>query len=334
MEVTFTRKEDAVMWVEKYRPKSLDEIINHKKTIKSLKSFLNTPRTMPHLLFAGPAGTGKTSAALCIARQLLGRTWRDHTLELNASDERGIQMVRERVKTFSRHATGTLGNIPFNLIILDESDQMTKNAQTALRRIMEANSRISRFILICNYSSKIIPPIQSRCAIFRFSALSHEDVAEYLFKISEKEGLTLSKDGVKAIIDFCRGDLRRAINTLQTASTLGKDVDEKVVLQIVGQASPKEVLEMIEKALSGNFLEARAKLYELLNKYGLSGTDIIRQIHREVFNLDLDERAKVELADIIGEYDFRLVEGANEDVQLSALLAQFTKFNVERGNRN
>ena len=320
-----------VMWVEKYRPISLDEVINQKETIKSLKSFLKTPQTMPHLLFAGPAGTGKTSAALCIARHLLGGGWRDHTLELNASDERGIQMVRERVKSFSRHATGTLGNIPFNLVILDESDQMTSSAQTALRRIMEANSRISRFILICNYSSKIIAPIQSRCAIFRFSALRRDDVTECLRSIAEKEDVKLSEEGINAIVDFCEGDLRRAINTLQAASTLGGKVDEKIVLQIVGQAKPTEVLWMLEKALDGDFIEAREKLYELLNKYGLSGTDVVRQIHREVMNLNIDERAKVELADVIGEYDFRLTEGANEDIQLSALLAQFTRFNVSRG---
>jgi len=319
-----------VMWVEKYRPISLDEVINQKEAIKSLKSLLKTPQTMPHLLFAGPAGTGKTSAALCIARHLLGGGWRDHTLELNASDERGIQMVRERVKSFSRHATGTLGNIPFNLVILDESDQMTSSAQTALRRIMEANSRISRFILICNYSSKIIAPIQSRCAIFRFSALRRDDVTECLRSIAEKEDVKLSEEGINAIVDFCEGDLRRAINTLQAASTLGR-VDEKVVLQIVGQANPTEVRWMLEKALEGNFIEARERLYELLNKYGLSGTDVVRQIHREVMNLNIDERAKVELADVIGEYDFRLTEGANEDIQLSALLAQFTRFNVSRG---
>ena len=333
MEATFTSGEDEVMWVEKYRPKTLDEVTNHKDTIQSLNAFLATPKTMPHLLFAGPAGTGKTSVALCIAQKLLEKHWRDYTLELNASDERGINMIRERVKAFSRHATGTLGNIPFNLIILDECDQMTADAQTALRRIMETNSRVSRFILICNFSSKIIAPIQSRCVIFRFAGLKKEDIVGCLQRISKKEALTLKDDGASGIVEYCGGDLRRAINVLQAASTLSKTVDEKVVLQVVGQASPKEVGEMLKKAFAGNYLEARDMLYDLMTRRGLSATDIIRQIHREVLKLDFPENDRAELSNIIGEYDFRLVEGANEDIQLSALLAQFAKYNADRGKK-
>lgn len=325
---------EAVMWTEKYRPKAMDEVVNLKDVVESLKAFLRTPATMPHLLFAGRPGTGKTTVALCIAQQLLGPSWRSFTLELNASDERGIKMVRERVKDFSRYSRGSLANIPYAIVILDECDQMTAPAQTALRRIMETSSHTSRFILICNYSSKIIEPIQSRCAIFRFSALKKEDMVKYLKYIAEKEHIDLLSNAAETIVEFSEGDLRRAINLLQTSAVYeeGKTINEKTVLRVVGQASPRQIQLMLNKALSGNFIDARNMLYELMTTYGLSGVDIIRQMHRELFRLSyLSPGEKAELTGIIGEYDFRLSEGANEDIQLSALLAQFARFSKSRG---
>jgi replication factor C small subunit len=240
-------------------------------------------------------------------------------------------MVRERVKTFTRHITGTMANVPFGVVILDECDQMTADAQTALRRIMEANSLTSRFILVCNYSSKIIEPIQSRCAIFRFASLNKEDITKQLRHIAKKEGIEPHPDALDTIIDYCRGDLRRSINTLQAATTLGKTLDKKTVTQVIGQAGPEEVAKLIKEALAGNFLDARKLLYELMTTHGLSGSDIIRQIHRELTNLEAPPEVKVKLMDLLGEYDFRLTEGANEDIQLSAFLAQLTRFNVKPG---
>jgi len=322
-----------VMWTEKYRPKTLEEVVNLREIITSLNAFLKSPATIPHLLFAGRAGTGKTSVALCLARQLLGSNWRSYTLELNASDERGIRMVRERVKSFSRHSRGTLGNIPYSLIILDECDQMTSSAQTALRRIMETSSRISRFILIANYSSKIIEPIQSRCAVFRFSAVRKEDMIKHLQTIAEKENLKVLKNTIETIVEFSEGDLRRAINILQTSVGYekGMTLNEKTILQVVGRVHPKQIQIMINRALNGQFIEAKEMLQELMASYGLSGRDIIRQIHRELYKITfLSLAEKAELANVVGEYDFRLSEGANEDIQLSALLAQFTKFSTSR----
>ncbi len=326
-------RSEGIMWVEKYRPKTLDEVVDLKVVIQGLKAFLKTPETMPHLLFAGMPGTGKTSVALCIARQLLGSNWRTFTLELNASDERGIKMVRERVKNFARYGRRGLADIPYAIIILDESDQMTATAQTALRRIVETSSRFCRFILICNYSSKIIEPIQSRCAIFRFSALQKEGVVKHLKHIAEKEGLDLADDAAEAIVEFSEGDLRRAINILQTSAMYeeGASINENTVLRVVGQAHPKQIQVMLCKALKGNFMEARDTLYELMTTYSLSGTDIIRQIHRELYRLShLSPEDQAELAGVVGEYDFRLSQGANEDIQLSALLAQFARFNKSR----
>ncbi|MCW4000440.1 MAG: replication factor C small subunit [Candidatus Bathyarchaeota archaeon] len=321
--------EEALMWVEKYRPKTLDEVVDLKDIKESLKAFMKNPKTMPHLMLAGIPGTGKTTIALAIAHTLYGDNWRSFTLELNASDERGIDTVRDRIKDFSRYSrTGFGGNIPFALIILDECDQMTGPAQTALRRIMEVGSRTSRFILICNQSSKIIEPIQSRCAIFRFSRLDRQAMKEHLIWLAKQEHVDLLPEAAERIVDYSEGDLRHAINALQTASAYKEGVvDEKTVLLVVGEASPMQVQKMIRKALYGDFIEARKTMYDIMGNFGFSGSEIIRQVQREIFKMsDLTAQQKADLSGVIGEYDYRLTQGANSDIQLSALLAQFAKF--------
>ena len=249
-------------------------------------------------------------------------------MELNASDERGIDTVRERIKDFSRYSRAGFGDIPFALIILDECDQMTGPAQTALRRIMETSCRTSRFILICNQSSKIIEPIQSRCAIFRFSRLDKQAMKDQLHCIAKKENVNSAPEAAERIVDFSEGDLRHAINALQTASAYKEGcVDEKTVSLVIGEASPMQVQKMIRKALFGDFIEARKTMYEIMGSYGFSGNEIIRQVQREIFKMsDLTPEQKADLSNIIGEYDYRLTQGANSDIQLSALLAQFAKF--------
>ena len=325
--------EEAVMWVEKYRPKTLDEVVGLKDITESLKAFMKNPKTMPHLMLAGVPGTGKTTIALAIAHELYGQNWRNFTLELNASDERGIDTVRDRIKDFSRYSRSGFGNIPFALIILDECDQMTGPAQTALRRIMETSSRTSRFILICNQSSKIIEPIQSRCAIFRFSRLDKQAMKEQLQYIARKEKVDLQPEAAERIVEFSEGDLRHAINALQTASAYKEGcVDEKTVSLVIGEASPMQVQKMIRKALYGDFTEARKVMYDIMGNFGFSGNEIIRQIQREIYKMsDVTPEQKADLSSIIGEYDYRLTQGANSDIQLSALLAQFGKFgkNIE-----
>lgn len=314
------------MWTEKYRPKSLSHMVNQRDIVDRLASFVES-RNVPHCIFAGPPGTGKTTAALCLAHDLYGTGYREHLMELNASDERGINVVRETVKTFAR--VRTLGEIPFKILILDEADNMTGDAQQALRRTMERYTQTCRFILIANYSGRIIEPIQSRCAPFRFSYLPREEQDEYLRHIASNEGVKLLDEGMEALYDVCSGDLRKAINSLQAAASLGKPVTSETVYSVAGRANPVDVHAMIKIAMTGDFSEARKRLREMITKQGVAGSDMVRQIHREVFRLEIPERMKIKLAEIVGKVDFRLAEGASEEVQLSALLAQLAEAGYE-----
>ncbi len=261
---------------------------------------------------------GKTTAALCLARDLFGDNFEGNILELNASDTRGIDVIRTTVKNFAR--TMGLGNVPFKILVLDEADNMTSDAQQALRRTMEKYTRTCRFILIGNYSSKIIEPIQSRCSIFRFPPLSQADVNKQLKNIAKKEKAILSEEGIKAILDSAEGDMRKSINILQAAAAYGDEINADVVYQVTGRIHPDEIRKMIQHALSKNFLEAREQLHNLLIKYGLSGIDILKQMNKEILYFE-DDGLKIKLMNLLGEAEFRLSEGANEEIQLNALLA-------------
>lgn len=308
-----------MLWVEKYRPRSLDDIVNQDDIVKRLKKFVEE-KNMPHLLFAGPAGTGKTTAAHALAHDLYGENYRQYILELNASDERGINVIREKVKEFARSKTPP--GIPFKIVILDEADNMTSDAQQALRRLMELYSASTRFILIANYPSKIIDPIQSRCAFFRFQPLKKEDVVERLRYIADNENVDYDIEALETIYEISEGDMRKAINILQAAAAIGK-VTVETVFKVVGLAKPKEIRDMINLALDGNFNAARSMLRKIMIEYGLSGEDVIRQVHKEIFSneIDIPDELRVLIADYLGEVHFRLVEGSDDDIQLSAFLA-------------
>ena len=303
-------------WTEKYRPKKLDEIIGQDAIVDRLKAYVKA-ESMPHLLFAGPAGSGKTTAALCITQELFGGI-QGNFLELNASDERGIDVVRTKIKDFARTRAIT-GD--FKIIFLDEADALTGDAQNALRRTMENYTKTCRFILSCNYSSKIIEPIQSRCAIFRFKPISRDAIKEKIIDILKKENISYTDGGIYAVTYVSEGDMRRAINLLQSVAALGK-VDEENVYSIASRARPQDIQNLIQLSLDGKFIDARNLTDRLMLNYGMSAEDILVQMSREVINLEIDNRTKIKIIDLIGESNFTIVEGANERIQLEALIAR------------
>jgi len=308
------------IWTEKYRPQKFSEMVGQENIIKRIESLTNS-LNIPHLLLAGPAGTGKSTLALIIVKELFGDTWKDNYYELNASDERGINTVREKVKNFAR--TKSVGNAPFKVIFLDEADALTPEAQQALRRTMENYSATCRFILSCNYSSKIIDPIQSRCAIFRFKLLEKKDIQKIVERIAITESLDVTPGGLDIVYEGSEGDCRRSINLLQSAAAISPSINEELVSTIISNSRPKDIKVVLDYALTGDFEQSREKLLDVMLKESISGQDVIKAVQKEIWNLPIEPEIKVKLTEKTGEAEFRIVEGSDPFIQLQALLASF-----------
>ena len=311
------------MWVEKYRPRKIKDIVGHENLKEKIKGFIEN-QSLPHLLFAGPPGTGKTTAVLAIANELFfEESLADNLLELNASDDRGIGIIRDIVKEFAM--TLPVGKAPYKIIVLDEADSLTSAAQHALRRTMEQYAKTSRFVLLCNYPGKIIEPIQSRCAYFRFSPLVDEKIEERLKLISEKENIKLEEDGLQTLKKICKGDMRKAINILQAASSFSDNVTEKSIYDITGGIKPQEIKKLI-KISKTDFDSAKEKLNDLIYADGISGSEILKEIETQIHELSIGKDKKIKLMELIAEIDFRLTEGASPGIQIAVILAKITSF--------
>ncbi|MBI2673604.1 replication factor C small subunit [Candidatus Woesearchaeota archaeon] len=306
------------IWTEKYRPISFKDIVGQIEIVKRIKAMIEQ-KNLTNLLFAGPAGVGKTSLILAAARELYGDSWRQNILNLNASDDRGIDIIRNEVKDFAR--TKSLGDIPFKICILDEADSLTKEAQQALRRTMEDFSNTCRFCLIANYSSKIIDPIQSRCAVFRFKPLTKDEVEQIIKKIASEEKIKLDKNVTGILYDISEGDVRKLENIMQSCSSISDEINEKIIYDVVSAAKPKDLIDVLRFASQGQFIKAKEKLIEIMLQNGLSGLDVIKQIQKEIWNLSISDESKLSMIEKCGEIEFRMVEGSDEFVQLEALLA-------------
>ncbi len=312
-------KSIELSWSEKYRPSRLDEVIGQEAIIEKLKAFVSA-KNFPSMIFAGPAGVGKTTSAIAMARELYADKMNEAFLELNASDSRGIDVIRGKVKEFAR--TLPLSGDLVKIVFLDEADALTPEAQHALRRTMEKYSSTTRFILSANYSSKLIEPIQSRCIVLRFKHLKEEEMDSYVKRIADAEDLKIDKKALEALIYVSEGDLRMLTNVLQSAAVSSDEITEKDIYDIAARARPKEINAMLRYALSGDFEKASTELNALLLSYGMSGEDVLVQCYREAMGLNAEEALKLKLISEIGEYNFRIVEGANERIQLEAMLAK------------
>ncbi|WP_304125261.1 replication factor C small subunit [Methanosphaera cuniculi] len=312
-----------IPWVEKYRPQTLDDVIGQDQIVKRLQRYVEE-EALPNIMFTGSAGVGKTTCAIALAKALLGEYWQQNFLELNASDARGIDTVRNQIKSFCKlKAVGA----PFRIIFLDEVDNMTKDAQQALRREMEMYTKTSSFILSCNYSSKIIDPIQSRCAIFRFTPIKAGQIIKRLRVIADKEDLKVEDSALEDIVYFTQGDMRKSINILQASTTSDKSVTTEAVLDVINRAKPKSVRKMIMKALDHDFMGARDELRDIMIMDGVSGDDLISQMYQEVNKMTnekiIPETDFIKLMEYMSECDYRIREGSNARLQIEALLSKF-----------
>ncbi|KAG0287902.1 hypothetical protein BGZ97_006964 [Linnemannia gamsii] len=316
-------------WIEKYRPKTMDDISSQEQAVAVLKKTMES-QNLPHLLFYGPPGTGKTSTILALARDIYGPEMiGSRVLELNASDERGIQVIREKVKNFARstvsHNIGSQSCPPYKIIILDEADSMTADAQSALRRTMETYSKLTRFCLICNYVTRIIEPLASRCAKFRFRPLEEKHSKERLEMICRQEEVKISPEAILSLIRVSEGDLRKAIMYLQSASRLiGKDAEigEDVIADIAGTV-PESVIDGLEGCwLSKEYKKIASEVQNVVAD-GHSAAKVLSQLHSRLLrNEHLSPLQKAKVAEVFGDMDKCLCDGADEQLQLLSMMTR------------
>ncbi|PVU96685.1 hypothetical protein BB559_002303 [Furculomyces boomerangus] len=311
---------NALMWVEKYRPEKLEDLVSQNNIVETIQKYIEQG-SLPHLLFYGPPGTGKTSTILAIAKQLYGKHTRNMVQELNASDDRGIDVVREQIKNFA--STTSVFGMGFKLVILDEADSMTQAAQAALRRVIEKYTKNVRFCIICNYASKIIPAVQSRCTKFRFSPLQIDQIRSRLNYVIENENVNVTEDGKEAILKLSGGDMRRVLNVLQGCHLAYETIDKEAVYSCTGQPRPEDIRLILDSMSNDEFSTCVEYITGLKTARGLALSDIISLLSELILDINYPNKAKIHIMEKVAEIEYRLCNGSNEKIQLSALVSAF-----------
>ncbi|KAG4147700.1 hypothetical protein ERO13_D05G238900v2 [Gossypium hirsutum] len=312
-------------WVEKYRPQSLADVAAHRDIVDTIDR-LTSENRLPHLLLYGPPGTGKTSTILAVARKLYGSQYRNMILELNASDDRGIDVVRQQIQDFASTQSFSFGaKSSVKLILLDEADAMTKDAQFALRRVIEKYTKNTRFALICNHVNKIIPALQSRCTRFRFAPLDPIHVTERLKHVIQAERLDVPDCGLAALVRLSNGDMRKALNILQSTHMASQKITEEAVYLCTGNPLPKDIEQISYWLLNESFAESFKRVSETKTRKGLALIDIVREVTMFVFKIKMPSDVRVQLINDLADIEYRLSFGCNDKLQLGSLIAIFTK---------
>ncbi|XP_031273136.1 replication factor C subunit 3 [Pistacia vera] len=315
----------ATPWVEKYRPQSLADVAAHRDIVDTIDR-LTSENRLPHLLLYGPPGTGKTSTILAVARKLYGAQYHNMILELNASDDRGIDVVRQQIQDFASTQSFSFGaKASVKLVLLDEADAMTKDAQFALRRVIEKYTKNTRFTLICNHVNKIIPALQSRCTRFRFAPLEPSHVTERLKHVVKAEGLDVTESGLAALVRLCNGDMRKALNILQSTHMASQQITEEAVYLCTGNPLPNDIEQISYWLLNESFADSLKRISEMKTKKGLALVDIVREVSMFVFKIKMPSDVRVRLINDLADIEYRLSFGCNDKLQLGSLISTFTK---------
>ncbi|OIV97942.1 hypothetical protein TanjilG_12699 [Lupinus angustifolius] len=316
----------AIPWVEKYRPQSLNDVAAHRDIVDTIDR-LTTENRLPHLLLYGPPGTGKTSTILAVARKLYGAQYHNMILELNASDDRGIDVVRQQIQDFASTQSLSFGFVKLSvkLVLLDEADAMTKDAQFALRRVIEKYTKSTRFALICNHVNKIIPALQSRCTRFRFAPLDAVHVTERLKHVIKAEGLDVDDSGLTALVQLSNGDMRKALNILQSTHMASQQITEEAVYLCTGNPLPKDIEQISFWLLNEKFADSFKRINEIKTRKGLALVDIVREVTMFVFKIKMPPAIRMQLINDLADIEYRLSFGCNDRLQLGSAIASFTR---------